>query len=198
MEAVVEKKPYQVKKNAESGKFQVLNSETGALLEGFEDKEFGSPIEGERFMKIVFKSVDEEAGKTKEKNTVSETAAFEIPIIEGKDPVIIVSDREKYFEVTIREHSDDKRTSEPITDGINTTYHVAMGKKVVLPEAVINTAKEAVYTIMHTDKDESTQKITHRKSEAPRFSVEKHREVSPDEARDWLRAQKKTNINIFQ
>ena len=184
-------KSYQFKKQ-ENGKFKVFGIGTDVLLEGFEDKEFGSPLEGGRFMSSILKSVDTDVSKATDSGV-----PFKIPIIEGKEPIILVSDKERYFETTIREHGEDKRTSEPITDGINTTYHVAMGKKVILPESVINTAKEAVYTVMSTDKDENTQKITHRKIETPRFSVEIHREVSTDEACRWLKDQKKSNINIF-
>lgn len=180
-------KSYQFRKQ-DNGKFKVFGIGTDVLLEGFEDKEFGSPLEGGRFMSSILKSAEKTA----------ESVPFKIPIIEGKEPIIIVSDRERYFETTIREHGEDKRISEPITDGINTTYHVAMGKKVVLPESVINTAKEAVYTVMSTDKDETTQKITHRKIETPRFSVEIHREVASDEARKWLKEQKKYNISVFK
>jgi hypothetical protein len=196
MEAVLEeKKSYQIRKNAESGKFQILNPDTGTLLEGFEEKEFGSPIEGERFMKATLKVIDESA---QEMNSVkTQSVPFQIPVIEGKDPVIIIEGKTRYFEVTIREHDEPKRTSEPITDGFNVTYHVALGKKIILPLAVINTAKEAVYTIIQTDQDTKTLKCTTTYRETPRFSVDVGREVTADEAVKWLKEQRKTNINIF-
>lgn len=177
--------PYQIKKQKDTGKFKILSEKTGELLEGFEDKEFASPVEASRFMKKTY----EEAPKP--------TEGFTIPIIEGQAPVIEVIGNTRHYEVIIREHDEPKRTSEPFTDGFNTTYLVALGKKVILPEAVINTAKEAVYTIIETHQDDKTLKCTTIPRESPRFSVEIIREVSADEARKWIVEQKKTNINIF-
>ena len=220
--------PYQIKKQKDTGKFKILSEKTGELLEGFEDKEFASPVEASRFMKKFIETAEKsaadmmthmsKAGKTVEveenklaflktggevDHKVTEfkkegsQEGFQIPIIEGQSPVIEVIGNTRYFEVVIREHDEPKRTSEPITDGFNTTYLVALGKKVILPEAVINTAKEAVYTIIETHQDDKTLKCTTVPRESPRFSVEITREVMQDEAVKWLREQKKSNINIY-
>ena len=201
--------PYQIKKQKDTGKFKILSEKTGELLEGFEDKEFGSPLEASRFMKTALGKIDRKVTEFKiseNSSVVAEVAiptdipsskGFEIPIIEGMSPVIEVIGNTRHYEVIIREHDEPKRTSEPFTDGFNTTYLVALGKKVILPEAVINTAKEAVYTIIETHQDDKTLKCTTIPRESPRFSVEIIREVSADEARKWIVEQKKTNINIF-
>ena len=223
-----EVKNYQIKKQKDTGKFKILNEGTGGLLEGFEDKEFASPVEASRFMKKFIETAEKSAAdmmthmskagktveveenklaflKTEEKvdREVTEfkkegsQEGFQIPVIEGKTPVIEVIGNTRHFEVIIREHDEPKRTSEPFTDGFNTTYLVALGKKVILPEAVINTAKEAVYTIIETHQDEKTLRCTTIPRESARFSVEVIREVVAEEAMKWLREQKKTNINIF-
>jgi len=189
METMTQEKPevkknYQIKKQ-ENGKFKILNEETGGFLEGFEDKEFGSPVEASRFMKNVTKEPERQVTEFK-----TEGEGFQIPVIE------IVGDT-RYFEVIIREHDEPKRTSEPITDGFNTTYFVALGKKVILPEAVINTAREAVYTVIETFQDDKTLKCTTIPRQSPRFSVEVIRTVPQEEAIRWIREQKRTNINIL-
>src|SRR5208337_240584 len=52
-----EQKPWVFKKQ-ESGKFKVFDRETEALLEGFEDMEFGSPLQGGRFIHTVMQEAD--------------------------------------------------------------------------------------------------------------------------------------------
>jgi len=216
--AVNELPAYQFKKQQDTGKFKVFQRDTDTLLEGYEDKEFNSPLEGGWFFKKLLTAADKTAGaemkigrgrptmaemKAKEAAEAEAdlpevpTQGFEIPIIEGQEPVIEVIGNTRYFEVIIREHDEPKRISEPITDGHNATYYVAMGKKVILPEAVINTAKDAVYTIIETHQDPKTMKCTNTSRESPRFSIEIIREVTAEEATKWLKDQKRTNIGIY-
>ena len=211
-EIVVKEKPLYQFKRQDTGKFKVFQRDTDTLLEGFEDKEFNSPLEGSWFFKKLLTKTDKaeadkmQIGRGRQKKedepevkTIPEVPAqgFEIPIIEGREPVIEVIGGTRYFEVIIREHDEPKRISEPITDGFNATYYVAMGKKVILPESVINTARDAVYTVIETQQDTKTMKCTNTSRESPRFSIEILREVTADEATKWLKDQKRTNIGIF-
>ena len=45
-------------KKQENGKFKVFDRETGVLLEGFEDQEWGSPLEGGRFLHKILADVE--------------------------------------------------------------------------------------------------------------------------------------------
>jgi len=51
MTTATEEKTYKIKKDMATGKFKILNSEADELLEGYEDKEFGNPLDAGRFMK---------------------------------------------------------------------------------------------------------------------------------------------------
>jgi hypothetical protein len=207
-----DEKPYKIKKVAESGQFKLYNPDGEALLEGYEDKEFKSPIEAAHFIKGVLKTMDEAATEAERKVAdtnkvvaladksippVTEEKAFQIPIIEGKDPFIEVIGNTRYFEVVIREHGETGRPSTPISDGCVSNYYVALGKPVILPESVINTANEAVYTTVTTVQNEATHATHNVYADIERFSVDIKREVTAEEAVKWLKEQRKVNINIF-
>jgi len=189
--AVKEKKPYKIKKNWSTSKFEILNPETDELLEGFEDKAFGSPIEAGRFMSSILKAVDKTVAETVKKETTPPNEGFEIPIIEGREPVIEVIGKQRYFEVVLHEQDNMKRTNVFLNDGYNTDFLVVLDKPVILPEGAVNVAKEAVYTLIESHYDAKEGKAWDTTRDIPRFSVSILREVPYDEAKAWLSEQKK-------
>lgn len=186
-EARKEEKPYQIKKDTESGKFKILDRK-GKPFEGFEDKEFGSPIEGFQFMK--------KAVVPKVKPSIVAKDGFEIPTLEGREPYIEIIGKERYFEVVLHEQDNTKRTNVFITDGQNRDFLVALDKKAILPEGAINVAKEAIYTVIEPHYDAKEGKAWETTRDVPRFSINILREVPHDEASKWLAEQKKISRKI--
>ena len=143
-----EPKPYTFRKVAPDEKdaegntvkrspYKVLDRATGKPYEGFEDKEFESPLHGGRYFHSLFKEVDAKADADAKIAPVADppdsgNKPFNIPII-GEEPVIHVFGT-KYYEMVIHEQDGDaKRKDIFVTDGCSRDFLVKFDVPVILP-----------------------------------------------------------------
>jgi len=219
-EAAVNEKTYFFKKDPDvndgqggikKGKFKVYDKATNELLVGFEEREFGSPLEGGKFMFHVLKAVEKDAEGAAEdisKKKITdftddsvlteghEKKPFEAPFTGDLAEIKIIGGC-KYVEISIHEQDDTaKRKDILVTDGVSRDFLIQYDTKVIVPEGVQNVLGECVYTQMACVYDAKEGKAWIEEKEVPRFSIQFHRIVPQEEAEEWLKGMKKQYVKV--